>query len=113
MGTANLSMMFAPLEGWRHVEITDRDTAVDYAHVLKDLSDTHFPKAKKIVPVQDNLNADKPASPTKLFPSPKHVGSSKSSSGTTPQNTAVGWTWLNPNGAYCRVSGSIGVSPTS
>jgi hypothetical protein len=31
-------------------------TAVDYAHVLKDLSDTHFPKSKKIVLVQDNLN---------------------------------------------------------
>src|ERR1700710_2819591 len=59
-GTANLFMMFAPLEGWRHVEVTDRHTAVDYAHVLKDLSDTHFPKAKKIVLVQDNLNTHKP-----------------------------------------------------
>ena len=28
-GTANLFMMFAPLEGWRHVEVTDRHTAVD------------------------------------------------------------------------------------
>ena len=27
--TANLFMMFAPLEGWRHVEVTDRHTAVD------------------------------------------------------------------------------------
>jgi hypothetical protein len=45
-GTANLFMLFAPLEGWRHVEVTDRHTAVDFAHVLKDLSDTHFPKAK-------------------------------------------------------------------
>jgi hypothetical protein len=31
-GTANLFMLFAPLEGWRHVEVTDRHTAVDYAH---------------------------------------------------------------------------------
>ena len=54
-GTANLFMMFAPLEGWRHVEVTGRHTAVDYAHVLKDLSDTHFPKAKRIILVQDNL----------------------------------------------------------
>ena len=44
-GTANLFMMFAPLEGWRHVKVTDRHTAVDYAQVLKDLSDTHFPEA--------------------------------------------------------------------
>jgi len=26
-GTTNLFMMFAPLEGWRHIEITDRRTA--------------------------------------------------------------------------------------
>src|SRR5271157_528115 len=67
-GTANLFMMFAPLEGWRHVEVTDRHTAVDYAHVLKDLSDTHFPKVKKIVLVQDNLNTHKPASLYEAFP---------------------------------------------
>ena len=30
-------MMFAPLEGWRHVKVTDRHTAVDYAQVLKEL----------------------------------------------------------------------------
>ena len=67
-GTANLFMLFAPLEGWRHVEVTDRHTAVDFAHVLKDLSDTHFPKAKKIVLVEDNLNTHKPASLYEAFP---------------------------------------------
>jgi len=30
-GTANLFMLFAPLEGWRHVKVTDRRTAIDYA----------------------------------------------------------------------------------
>lgn len=67
-GTANLFMLFAPLEGWRHVELTDRHAAVDYAHVLKDLSDTHFVKAKKIVLVQDTLNTHKPASLYEAFP---------------------------------------------
>ena len=61
-GTANLFMMFAPLEGWRHVKVTDRHTALDYAQVLKELSDTHFPGSAKIVLVQDNLNTHKPAS---------------------------------------------------
>jgi hypothetical protein len=28
-GTANMFMMFAPLEGWRHVKVTDRHTAVE------------------------------------------------------------------------------------
>src|SRR6195256_3115872 len=38
-GTANLFMMFAPLEGWRRVKVTDRRTAIDYARALEDLSD--------------------------------------------------------------------------
>ena len=67
-GTANLFMMFAPLEGWRHVEETDRHTAVDYAQVLKDLSDKHFPNVSQIVLVQDNLNTHKPASLYEAFP---------------------------------------------
>jgi hypothetical protein len=61
-------MFFAPLEGWRHLEVTGRRTAIDYAHALKDLADTHFPKAKKIVLVQDNLNTHKPASLYEAFP---------------------------------------------
>ena len=67
-GTANLFMMFAPLEGRRHVAVTDRRTAVDYARVLQELSDTHFPNAAKIVLVQDNLNTHKPASLYQAFP---------------------------------------------
>jgi len=67
-GTANLFMMFAPLEGWRHVEVTDRHTAVDYAQILKDLSDKHFPNVSQIVLVQDNLNTHKPASLYEAFP---------------------------------------------
>src|SRR6476619_4041434 len=67
-GTANLFMLFASLEGWRHVEVTDRHTAVDYAHVLKDLADRHFPYAKTIVLVQDNLNIHSRASLYEAFP---------------------------------------------
>ena len=66
-GTANLFMLFAPLEGWRHVEVTERRTAIDYAHVLRDLADIHFPKAEKIVLVQDNLNTHTPASLYEAF----------------------------------------------
>ena len=66
-GTANLFMLFAPLEGWRHVAATLRRTAVDYAHVLRDLCDIHFPKAARIVLVQDNLNTHTPASLYEAF----------------------------------------------
>jgi uncharacterized small protein (DUF1192 family) len=67
-GTANLFMLFAPLEGWRHVEVTDRHTALDYARLLKELSDEHFPNAVRIVLVQDNLNTHRPASLYEAFP---------------------------------------------
>jgi hypothetical protein len=67
-GTANIFMLFAPLEGWRHVEVTDRHTAMDYAHILKDVSDRWFPDAAKITLVQDNLNTHKPASLYEAFP---------------------------------------------
>jgi hypothetical protein len=67
-GVASLFMMFAPLEGWRAVNVTDRHAAPDYAHVLKELSDTHFPNAAKIVLVQDNLSTHTPASLYTTFP---------------------------------------------
>jgi hypothetical protein len=67
-GTANLFMLFAPLEGWRRVKVTDRHTAVDYAHVLKDLADIHFPDAKAIVLMQDNLGIHAKASLYQAFP---------------------------------------------
>ena len=67
-GTANLFMMFAPLEGWRHVKVTDRHTAVDYARVLKDLADINFAHAKTIVLVQDNRSIHSKASRYEAFP---------------------------------------------
>ncbi len=66
-GTANAFMLFAPLEGWRHVKVTDRRTAVDYAQILKELSDVHFQKACRIVLVQDNLNTHAKASLYEAF----------------------------------------------
>jgi hypothetical protein len=67
-GTTNMFMLFAPLEGWRHVEVTDRRTAIDYANILKYLSDTLLPKARKIRLVQDNLNTHCKASLYEAFP---------------------------------------------
>ena len=66
-GTANLFIGFAPLEGLRHVKVTDRRTKVDYAQFLRDLSDLHFPKADLIVLVQDNLNTHTPAALYEAF----------------------------------------------
>ena len=61
-GTANLFMVFEPLAGQRRVKVTERRTAVDFAHLIRELVDTQYPHAEKIVLVMDNLNTHKPAS---------------------------------------------------
>ena len=66
-GVSNLFMMFAPLEGWRHVKVTDRRTCIAWAHCIKELGDIHFPNAEKLVGVLDNLNTHLPASLYKAF----------------------------------------------
>ena len=67
-GVSNLFMIFAPLQGFRHVEVTDTRTSVDFAHICRDLVDVHFRDAEKITLVCDNLNTHKPASLYKTFP---------------------------------------------
>ena len=67
-GTSNLFLLFAPLQGWRHVKVTARRTMVDFAHCLRDLVDIHFPQAETIVLVMDNLNTHKLASLYEAFP---------------------------------------------
>lgn len=60
-GVSNLFMFFAPLLNWRHVKVTDRRTAHDFAECMKELVDIHFPNAERIVVVMDNLNTHTPA----------------------------------------------------
>src|SRR5277367_3936617 len=55
-GTANLFIAFQPLAGWRHVEVTDRRTRKDFAHLIKGLVDGRYKDAEKIVLVMDQLN---------------------------------------------------------
>ena len=66
-GTANLFMLSEPLAGKRHAKVTERRTAVDFAHVIRDLLDVHYPGAEKVVLVMDNLNTHTPASLYQAF----------------------------------------------
>jgi hypothetical protein len=66
-GVGTLFMMCAPLEGWRHVEVTTTKTRIDYARCLEQLALEHFPHAQKIILVQDNLNTHDPASLYEAF----------------------------------------------
>ncbi len=67
-GTANVFMVCNPIEGWRMAKVTQRRTAIDYAHLLKELVDGYFVDAYRITVVQDNLNTHSPASLYKAFP---------------------------------------------
>lgn len=67
-GVANLFLLCEPLRGWRHLTVSARRTRVDWAHVIKDLVDVHYPDAEKIVLVQDNLNTHTLASLYVTFP---------------------------------------------
>jgi hypothetical protein len=67
-GTANLFVMVERLAGQRHVEVTERRTAADYARQLQWLADVRYPDAKKIRLVQDNLNTHRLANLYLVFP---------------------------------------------
>ena len=66
-GTANLFLISEPLVGWRHVEVTERRTAKDFAAVVRWLVEEVHPDAEKIVLVMDNLNRHKVASLYEAF----------------------------------------------
>ena len=61
-GVCNQLMMCEPLRGWRHVRVSTRRTRKDYAGCLRELVEVHYPKARKIRLVQDNLNTHDGAS---------------------------------------------------
>jgi hypothetical protein len=55
-GVANLFILFEPLRGWRNMKVTDRRTRGDWAMLMKELVDVHYPLAETIRLVMDNLN---------------------------------------------------------
>lgn len=66
-GTCHLFLFFQPLHGWRHIKVTERRTARDFAHCMQDLVDVHFPKAALISVVLDTLNTHTPAALYETF----------------------------------------------
>ena len=57
-----LSGRLEPLLGWRHVRVTERRTAVDFAEVLRWVVEELHPDATRVVLVTDNLNVHDPGS---------------------------------------------------
>ncbi len=67
-GSCNLFVTVQPQEGWRQVVVTERRTALDFAHQMKALVDEYLPEAEVIRVVMDNLNTHTPASLYQAFP---------------------------------------------
>jgi hypothetical protein len=67
-GTANVFLLLAPRGGWRQITVTTQRTKVDFAHQMRALVDDHFPQARRIRVVLDNLNTHTPGSLYEAFP---------------------------------------------
>jgi hypothetical protein len=60
-------MLFEPLAARRYVKVTDRRTSQDWAELMQQLVDEHYPEAEVITVVLDNLNTHTPASLYETF----------------------------------------------
>jgi hypothetical protein len=91
-GTCNVFMLFEPLAGKRYIETNSHRKAVDWAQVMKTLSDQYYPDADVIVLVMDNLNTHKLASFYEAFePEEAHRLSRRFEIHYTPKHGS----WLN------------------
>jgi len=70
-GTANLFVFLDAHRPWRHVKVTERRTARDFALCMRDLADTHYPKAELIRVVLDNLSTHTAGALYETFPAPE------------------------------------------
>ena len=112
-GTANLFVTFDPHRGWRHVKVTNRRAAVDYAHCMRGLVDVHYPDATCIRVVQDNLSIHRSTSLGRCIrPSrpPRPGASCAASNSTSPRSTPVGSIWSSARSACYSASVSVAAS---
>jgi len=66
--TVNLFVFLDVNRPWRKVKVTERRTAQDYAHCMRDLVDIHCPEATCIRVVQDNLSTHSAGALYQAFP---------------------------------------------
>lgn len=66
-GTANVFVFLDAHRPWRHAKVTDRRAAEDFAVCMRDLVDTHYPKAELVRVVLDNLSTHTAASLYETF----------------------------------------------
>jgi len=67
-GTCCIFMFTEPLNGWRHAHVCEHRTKQDWAFHIQELLDVHYPHAKRIRLVMDNLNTHDTSSLYETFP---------------------------------------------
>lgn len=70
-GTANLFIFLDAHRPWRHVKVTEHRTCPDFAECMRDLVDRHYPRARRVHVVLDNLSTHSAAALYKTFPAPE------------------------------------------
>jgi len=105
-GVRNLFMCCEPLRGWRHVKVTARRTKLDFAEMIRELVDVHYPEAERIVLVMDILNTHTPGALYEAFaPDEARRLCERLQIHYTPQHGS----WLNI--AECELSASASAMP--
>ena len=66
-GTVNLFIFIDAHRRWRHVKLTERRTAIDFAGCMRDLVDVHYPTAHLVRVVLDNLSTHGPGALYEAF----------------------------------------------
>ncbi len=91
-GTTNLLAFFEPRGRFRHLEVSTRRTKQDFALFMRRLVDEHYPDARKVRVVLDNLNTHTPAALYESFePAEARRIVSKLEFHYTPEHAS----WLN------------------
>lgn len=67
-GVCNQFVCCEPLRGWRAVTVSSRRTRLDWAACVRELLEVHYPKAKQVRLVLDNLNTHTGASLYERYP---------------------------------------------
>jgi DDE superfamily endonuclease len=91
-GTATICMFTEPLNGPRHVHVTEHRTAVDWANEISDLLEVRYPEAARVRLVCDTLNTHGIGSLSEAFP-PEQAR--KLASRLEIHHTPTQGSWLN------------------
>jgi hypothetical protein len=62
LGVASIFIFTEPLANWRWAPVSEQRTAQDWACFVRELVDVHYPEARQITLVMDNLNTHSKAS---------------------------------------------------